>query len=144
MLRGRTRRLLALVGVAYLAACLSIGFWASHVDAPFDRALGRVLVYLHTVGIPDVVDYRFIERGVNVLLFVPLGALAAAQLRRRHWWIALGMCTALSGVIELGQALLLPGRYASWSDILTNSVGAGIGVGIMMLMRRRTPGTTSR
>lgn len=137
MLRERTRRLLALAGVAYVAGCLVIGFWPSRVDAPVDDSLGRVLAYLHSIGIPDVVDYRFIERGANVLLFVPLGALAAAQLSRRHWWIALVACIALSGFIELGQALLLPGRYASWSDILTNSVGAAIGVGITMLLRRR-------
>ena len=137
MLQGRTRRLLALAGVAYVAGCLVIGFWPSRVDAPVDDSLGRVLAYLHSIGIPDVVDYRFIERGANVLLFVPLGALAAAQLSRRHWWIALVACIALSGFIELGQALLLPGRYASWSDILTNSVGAAIGVGITVLLRRR-------
>ena len=140
MLQGRTRRLLALAGVAYVAGCLVIGFWPSRVDAPVDDSLGRVLAYLHSIGIPDVVDYRFIERGANVLLFVPLGALAAAQLSRRHWWIALVACIALSGFIELGQALLLPGRYASWSDILTNSVGAAIGVGITMLLRRHENG----
>jgi glycopeptide antibiotics resistance protein len=135
MLRGRTRQLLALVGVAYVAACLVIGFWPSRVDAPLNASLGQVLAYLHSIGIPDVVDYRFIERGANVLLFVPLGALVAAQLSRRHWWIALVAGIALSGFIELGQALLLPGRYASWSDILTNSVGAVIGVGITVLLR---------
>ena len=140
MLRERTRRLLALAGVAYVAGCLVIGFWPSRVDAPVDDSLGRVLAYLHSIGIPDVVDYRFIERGANVLLFVPLGALAAAQLSRRHWWIALVACIALSGLIELGQALLLPGRYASWSDILTNSVGAAIGVGITVLLRRHKNG----
>lgn len=144
MLRERTRRLLALVGVAYVAACLVIGFWPSRVDAPVDGSLGRVLAYLHSIGIPDVVNYRFVERGANVLLFMPLGALAAAQLSRRHWWIALVACIALSGFIETGQGLLLPARYASWSDIFTNSVGAAIGVGITMLLRRRTPGTSSR
>ncbi|MHC5797341.1 VanZ family protein [Lacisediminihabitans sp. FW035] len=144
MLRGRTRRLLALVGVAYVAACLVIGFWPSPVDAPVDDSLGRVLAYLHSIGAPEVVDYSFVERAANVLLFLPLGALAAAQFSRRHWWIALMACVALSAFIELGQALLLPGRYASWGDILTNSVGATIGVGITMLLRRRTRDTTSR
>jgi glycopeptide antibiotics resistance protein len=132
------------VGVAYVAACLVIGFWPSPVDAPVDDSLGRVLAYLHSIGIPEVVDYRFVERTANVLLFVPLGALAAAQFSRRHWWMAVVACVALSGFIELGQALLLPGRYASWSDILANSVGGVIGVGVTMLLRRRTPDTTSR
>ena len=53
---------------------------------------------------------------------------------------------ALKGlrVIELGQLVFLPERYASLVDILTNSVGALIGVGITMLLRRRTRDTTSR
>ncbi|MES2094473.1 MAG: VanZ family protein [Actinomycetota bacterium] len=140
MLQGRTRRLLALVGAAYVAAFLLIGFWPSPVDAPIDGSLGRVLEFLHSVGVPDVVDFRFVERAANVLLFVPVGALTAAQLNRRHWWIALVASIALSGSIELGQALLLPGRNMSWSDILTNSVGAAIGVGITMLVRRRKVG----
>ena len=71
MLRQRTRRLLSLLGLACVTACLAIGFWPYPVDALIHDVLGRVLVYLHSVGIPDVVDYRFIERGANVLLFVP-------------------------------------------------------------------------
>lgn len=43
-----------------------------------------------------------------------------------------------------GRALLLPGRYASWRDILANSVGGAIGVGVTMLLRQRTRDTTSR
>ncbi|QNE47633.1 VanZ family protein [Glaciihabitans sp. INWT7] len=144
MLRARTRRLLALLGVGYVAACLVIGFWPSPVDRPIDYSLLHVLAYLHSVGVPDVVDYSFVERTANVLLFVPLGALVAAQLNARQWWIALSTCVALSGVIELGQALLLPARYASWIDLLANSVGAAIGVSITMLLRRRTRDTTSR
>ena len=136
MQRARTRRLFALVGVAYVARCLVIGFWPSPVDAPIDDSLGRVLVYLHSIGNLDFVDYSFVERAANVLLFLPLGALAAARLSRRHWWIAVLACIALSGCIELGQGLLLPERYRSWSDILTNSIGATLGVGITMLLRR--------
>lgn len=144
MPRGRTRQLLTFVSVACVPACLVIGFWPSPVDRSIDGSLLHVLAYLHSIGVPDVVDYRFVERTANVLLFVPLGALVAAQLSRRHWWIALGACIALSGVIELGQALLLPARYASWIDLLANSVGAAIGVSITMLLRRRTLDTTSR
>ena len=124
--------------MAHAAEFPVIGFLPSPVDALVDDLLERVLVYLHSVRIPDVVDYSFIERGANVLLFMPLSALITAQLSRQHWWIALVACIALSGFIELGQALLLPRRYARWSDILTHSVGAAIGVGITMLLGRHS------
>lgn len=143
MLPDRTRRVLAIAGLVYVATCLVIGFWPSPVDRPFDGTLASVLAHLHSIGIPDFVDYGFVERGANVLLFVPLGALAAAQLSRRNWWIALISCVGLSCTIELGQGLFLSARYASWGDIVTNSVGAAIGVGITMLLRRRTAGATS-
>ena len=78
MLRQRTRRLLALVGLAYVTACLVIGFWPSPVDALVDDLLERVLVYLHSVRIPNVEDSRFVERGANVLLFLLMVALVRA------------------------------------------------------------------
>ena len=72
------RRLLALTGVAHAAEFPVIGFWPSPVDALVDDLLERVLVYLHSVRIPNVEDSRFVERGANVLLFVLMVALVRA------------------------------------------------------------------
>lgn len=47
-----------------------------------------------------------------------------------------------SGVIELGQLLLLPGRFASADDVLANMsgavVGALVGVVVLDVLHRRT------
>ena len=62
---------------------------------------------------------------LNVALFVPLGVgLALLGMRRLR---ALGIALAATMAIELTQGFVLHGRFASVSDIVTNSTGALIG-----------------
>lgn len=80
---------------------------------------------------------------LNLLLFLPLGFLLALRNRGSpvRAWAGL---TALAVVIEAAQ-LFLPGRFATLSDILMNSAGAGIGIGLARLWRRgpALPGSDS-
>ena len=62
---------------------------------------------------------------LNIILFVPLG-LALGSYR----WKILTTCffaLALSGLVELTQ-VILPGRYASTTDLAANVLGAAAGV----------------
>lgn len=62
---------------------------------------------------------------LNTLLFVPLGiglTLSGLSLRK-----AVLICFALSLSIETAQALIVRGRDATLSDILTNTFGGAIG-----------------
>jgi VanZ family protein len=62
---------------------------------------------------------------LNVLLFVPLGAgLGLYGVRFRRAVILALLCTCL---IEALQFFVVPGRYASFRDILANFAGALIG-----------------
>ncbi len=71
----------------------------------------------------------------NVLLFVPFGMASALLLRKRQWRFrrvmvfALIAGVSLSAMVELLQ-LLLPQRESSWSDVLTNGIGALVGIGV--------------
>ncbi len=70
-------------------------------------------------------DYLASDVILNVILFVPLGiGLALAGLRPRGAAIAGGLTSA---VIELAQLWVIPGRYASVHDVITNSSGAALG-----------------
>ncbi len=70
---------------------------------------------------------------LNVLLFIPLGASLRPWLRvRQAWLVAVGLTCG----IELAQALWLPGREPSLRDILTNALGAGIGMALATGWRR--------
>lgn len=79
--------------------------------------------------------YDQLEWAANVILFIPFGLLIALMLRTR-WWglLAVGIVVA-STVIEVGQALFLPGRVASFADILANVLGGAIGIGVAGIIR---------
>lgn len=64
----------------------------------------------------------------NVALFVPVGAFAAAVLRRRSIGVVWLACVALSVGVEAYQYLVPTGRVANTADVLANATGALIGV----------------
>jgi hypothetical protein len=62
---------------------------------------------------------------LNILLFVPLGVgLALRGFKGTR--AVIGMC-ALSVLIETAQWLVIPGRYSTIGDVLTNSLGGALG-----------------
>jgi VanZ family protein len=65
---------------------------------------------------------------LNLFLFAPLGiGLALSGIPRKR---ALLSMFALSVLIETAQYFLIPGRYATIGDVLTNSLGGALGFGI--------------
>jgi hypothetical protein len=73
-------------------------------------------------------SYEFLEFSANVLLFVPLGLLGVLAVGLRFWWAPLVFGVAATVVIETGQAMLLPERFPSTSDVIANSIGTALGV----------------
>ena len=63
---------------------------------------------------------------LNVLLYVPIGA-GLALSRRTVGHIAL-IAFAIASAIETLQVSVIPGRFASISDVITNTAGALLGV----------------
>jgi hypothetical protein len=73
-------------------------------------------------------DYGGVDVLNNMLLFVPLGAglwLRGVRLRS-----VVAVAALLSLTIELLQLLVIPGRDASLSDLLTNTFGSWIGAAL--------------
>jgi hypothetical protein len=65
---------------------------------------------------------------LNILLFVPLGiGLALSGLPAKRAVIA---SVALSALIETAQLLVIPGRYSTIGDVLTNSLGGTLGFAV--------------
>ena len=119
--------LVALVGV--------ITFWPTPVDRPVSGVLSLLLRSLHEAGLPQWIGYSAVESGANVVMFVPLGALIAVIAVPALWWSSgvLGLLASL--MIEFGQMLLLPERFASPLDLATNTAGALLGGGIVAIAR---------
>ncbi|WP_426323904.1 VanZ family protein [Microbacterium sp. E-13] len=103
-------------------------FWPSPIDASVAGLLDRAISELHERGVPTFIDYGFIESFANMLLFVPVGFLFGLMVPL-HWWpVALLLGPALSAAIEVSQHYLLAARYATVQDVISNSIGATIGV----------------
>ena len=128
-------RFAAFLAVAYLATLAMIAFWPTPVDQPVSGSLDNVIGWLHAHGMPSFIGYNKIEFGANILLFLPFGYLAAAWTTK--WSHALVAGFAASCLIELGQALLLPNRFASLLDIVANTMGVALGIGISFFLHRR-------
>lgn len=83
---------------------------------------------------PKFIGYNKIEFAANIALFVPLGCIAIVWVKKTGLSILIGFSASL--LFELGQATLLPKRYASGLDILANTLGTAIGVAAYILERK--------
>jgi VanZ family protein len=131
-----SRRPWVIALVLYSALVAVVVGWPTPVDAGVHEMLTGALDRLHAAGVPSWVDYDVVERAANVAMFVPLGLLVTRVSRR--WWWGLLVPAALSGAAELTQDLVRPERFATWTDVATNTSGAALGVVVgVVLMRRR-------
>ncbi|GEK21479.1 VanZ family protein [Cellulomonas xylanilytica] len=126
--------------VALLAVCCVAALVIVLSPWPLQRVSGGVTYHaiaaLHERGVPSQVDYGLMEFLANIALFVPLGALGVVVLGPRRWWAVLAVSAALSITVELVQAVALPHRTASGWDVLANTVGAAVGLGLVAAVRR--------
>jgi glycopeptide antibiotics resistance protein len=134
----RSWRVAVLAGVALAVAAALGAYLVFQPDAATSSGavlrLSRIL-YRHGV-VPYARAADIVEFGLNVALFVP-GAFAAALLwpRVRWWqWVLVGL--AVSAAIETVQGVFLPARDAEPRDLVANTLGAALGAGAGLVLRR--------
>ncbi|WP_309476685.1 VanZ family protein [Arthrobacter sp. ISL-95] len=76
------------------------------------------------------------EACANLLMFIPLGLFVAIALPQKTWWQLAAVGALTSVAMELGQLLFIPARFSSLSDVVTNTVGAVIGIASASLLTR--------
>jgi len=129
------RRVLVALALGYVVALVVL------VGGPWGWALNRFTVACYVwfrYDWPIAPDWVLPEHyGVllNVVLFVPLGALFVL-LTRRPWWLATALAAAGSLTIETVQWLWLD-RQGTWADVVANTLGAAIGALVVSLVGRR-------
>lgn len=78
-------------------------------------------------------NYKLIAESIlNVLLFVPLGFLADAAIKRRMFLKTIGLCCSISVTIELLQLITKRG-VCNIDDVIHNTLGCIIGYGLFLL-----------
>jgi hypothetical protein len=107
--------------LALTAAALAFIAYETLAPAPENIALvARTPIWCVVCGELGLVDVL-----LNVLLFVPLGL--GLRLLGHSWGRTVLLGAALSLAIETAQYFAIPGRDASLGDLLTNTLGAGLG-----------------
>ena len=74
------------------------------------------------------------EEILNVLLFVPLGFLAGAAIRRKRFLKTVGLCCGISVTIEILQLVLKKG-VCNIGDLINNLAGCIVGCGLFLIIK---------
>jgi glycopeptide antibiotics resistance protein len=134
--KSRMREWFAGIGLALcLTAVLFATMWPAPLDQVYTFTVTQLLDVLHKYGVPLWFGYTKLEFSANVVMFAPLAFLLTLTQPTRRWWLALVLCPALSGAIELTQAIFLDARFATLTDVLANSIGALLGVVLAVAAR---------
>lgn len=138
----RTAIALAAVALVVLGLILLITLSPSPVDRPYGGIIASFLASVRSVPGLSWFDYDDLERGANVIMFVPLAAVLTRIVGPTRWWLVVIGCALLSCGVEAFQYLFLPERTASIIDVATNTAGALVGAGLAALIigRKRNAG----
>ncbi|WP_105033464.1 VanZ family protein [Cryobacterium aureum] len=128
------------ITLVYLAALALIAFWPTPVDRDVHGSIGAFVTWLHAHGMPNRFGYDTIEFTANVALFVPVGLLVVVLAGARRWWLGPVAGALISAMIELGQLIFLPERFATVNDVVANSIGAVFGTILALVVLRFTLG----
>ncbi|NRQ49123.1 VanZ family protein [Aeromicrobium stalagmiti] len=131
---------LPIIGAAalYLVGLLLVGLWPTHVDRNLDMVNRPPTTWLIDIfDLDPAQGYRIGEFSANILLFIPLGALALALLPRLGWLRVTALAGLFSVVIEVTQTIARPERTGSVADIVANTAGAAIGAIVVVLVLGR-------
>lgn len=104
------------------------------LDPQVESGIRRLVRELQAIPGLGWVTYSGVEFAANVAMFLPLGLLVIAW--RGRWWHGILGGLVLSAGIETWQLFMLPGRVADVRDLVADTLGAALGVGVATVSRR--------
>lgn len=122
--------------VVYLVLLAWIILWK--LDTPYIGAaagLARPIKLVPYLASGDAGASKPLEVLVNILLFVPFGSYLRMLAPRRRWWQLAGVFVGTSLLFETTQHLLSTGSFDT-TDIIDNTLGGLVGLGLLALARR--------
>lgn len=129
--RPRGRRVLVAVTIAYTVFIGLVTLTPQQLDRGPGGLIGLLLDVLAAHRVTSWLTVDRVEKLANVGMFVPFGLLVALTAGRRRWWVGLLAGAAYSCLIEGTQATVLAAtRVADVSDLITNTIGSGLGAGL--------------
>lgn len=132
--RAAARVVLALLSAVYLWGVAWMTLTARPYGSDIAAALDRLLAWFAQRESTAWITFDRVEFGANVAMFVPLGIFAVLWFGVRGWWTAPVLGLLASGAIELTQAVFLDTRVSDVRDLVANTLGAVIGMLLMLLL----------
>ncbi len=123
----RRHPLLSVVTFVYLGIVGWLTLGPQPLDDEPNGVLFRLLDVLGRYRATEWVTYNGIEFAANIAMFVPIGLFFLLLLGRSSWFTAILAGVGLTFAIETVQ-MFLPARVSDPRDLLSNSIGALIGV----------------
>jgi glycopeptide antibiotics resistance protein len=124
---ARHHPMLTTVTALYLAAVAWLTLGPQPLGLVRAGGIFRLLAIFQRHTATSWITYPTIEFTANVAMFVPIGVFFVLLLGRRRWWAATLLGMLLSAAIEIAQ-LFVPGRVSDVRDLVSNSLGALVGV----------------
>ncbi|CAN7329378.1 VanZ family protein [Microbacterium sp. LjRoot45] len=134
MHRTAARVVLAVLSGVYLWAVAWMTLRVRPYGSDISYALDRLLAWFAERPSTAWITFDRVEFAANVAMFVPLGVFAVLWFGVRGWWTAPLLGLLASGVIEAAQALFLDSRVADVRDLAANTLGAIVGMLLMLLL----------
>src|SRR4051812_37548470 len=135
----RRRPVLSAVTFVYLLVVAYITLTPHPVDTDSNRLVRDVIEAVHRFPLTSWVTYLGVEFTANIVMFVPMGLLFTLLLGVRRWWLALLIGVFATCTIE-GIQSFMPTRYSEVRDLVSNTIGTIVGIGIAALtVRARRP-----
>ena len=133
MTTSTARQVAAGLAILYAAFVVFAVFWPTGVYA--SGSLSWLADGLSDLGGPAWATSEVLGFLANIVLFVPISVLGSVLLHRWGWrfWLVVGL--AGSSAIELSQLLFLGDRSPTVVDVIANTLGAGIGAYLALLVR---------
>jgi glycopeptide antibiotics resistance protein len=123
----RRHPLLSVVTFAYLGLVGWLTLGPQPLDEEPNGVLFRLLDLLGRHSSTSWITYFGLEFTANILMFVPVGLFFLLLLGRSYWFVAIFAGVVLTFAIETAQ-IFLPERVSDPRDLVSNSLGALIGV----------------
>ena len=123
----RRHPLLSVFTIAYLGIVGWVTLGPQPLDNKAEGVLYEVLRFFGRHASTDWITYDRVEFTANIAMFFPIGLFLLLLFGRRQWWLAIVVGFVLTVSIETAQ-LFIPGRVSDVRDVVSNTIGATLGV----------------
>ena len=137
--RPPTRTALVAMFVVYLVVLVWTVLWKLEVPWTGGDTMVKLVPFVAAGGAGASAP---VEVVANLVLFIPLGIYLGLLAPRWPWWAAAGTIAGASVALEVTQYVLAVGR-SDTTDVIVNTVGGLVGLGLLALARHTLAARTA-